>query len=92
MKQMDTKNLQFQQRNKATIQSMQTQIGQLENAISHNQSQASNSLTFQPILNPNANGKNVSAIALKYEKKIEELAQQEESNNEGAKVWNKERT
>jgi len=73
MKQMPTHNLQFHQRTEATIQSLQTQIGQLANAINQNQSPAASSSTLpsQTVPNPNSHGKNVSAITLRSRKQVD---------------------
>ena len=55
----------------------------MANAISQNQSQVPNSLPSQAFPNPNANGKNVSAITLRSGKQTVGLTQLEEPNSEG---------
>ena len=61
MKQLVTNNLQFQQRTDATIQNLETQIGQLASSMNQLQAQGSSQLPAQTIPNPKGN---VSAITL----------------------------
>ena len=51
MKQMATKNIQFQQNMGATIQDLQTLIGQLATTINLLQQQGSSNIPAQPIIN-----------------------------------------
>ena len=68
VKQLATNNLQFQQRTEASIQTLQTHIGQLDSSLSHIQSQGSSSLTSQTIPNPKSH---VSAITLRSGKELQ---------------------
>ncbi|KAI9110600.1 hypothetical protein K1719_018466 [Acacia pycnantha] len=61
MKQFVTANMRFQQRTDTSIQSLQTQIGQLATSLNQLQPQGSNSLPSPTIPNPKGN---VSAISL----------------------------
>ncbi|KAK7251288.1 hypothetical protein RIF29_34343 [Crotalaria pallida] len=74
MKQMTMQNLQFQQetrasiqRQEASIQSLTNQMGQMATAINTMQSQNSNKLPSQTVINPN---QNVNAISLRSGKQI----------------------
>ena len=62
MKQMATKNIQFQQNMGATIQDLQTLIGQLATTINLLQQQGSSNIPAQQIINPKGN---VSVITLR---------------------------
>ena len=67
VKQMVVNSLQFQQRTNYSIQTLQTQIGQLATSMSDTQqAQGSNQLHAQTIVNPK--GSHVSAISLRSEK------------------------
>lgn len=68
MKQMATNNIQFQQRTEASIQSLETQIGQLASTLSQLQHQGSGQLPSQTIPNPKGN---VSSIMLRSGKTVE---------------------
>ncbi|XXG68556.1 hypothetical protein AAC387_Pa06g1614 [Persea americana] len=68
MKQMATNNIQFQQRTEASIQSLETQIGQLASTLSQLQNQGSGQLPSQTIPNPKGN---VSPIMLRSRKTVE---------------------
>ena len=68
MKQLVTNNLQFQQRTDATIQNLETYIGQLASSMNQLQAQGSSQLPAQTIPNPKGN---VSAITLRYGKSFQ---------------------
>ena len=76
MKQLVTNNLQFQQRNDATIQNLETQIGQLASSLNQLQAQGSSQLPAQTIPNPKGN---VSAITLRSGKSLQ--AEQQHNSN-----------
>ena len=61
MKQIATSNIQFQQNVSATIQDLQTQIGQLATTINQLK-QGSGNIPAQPIINPKGN---MSVITLR---------------------------
>ncbi|XP_050875455.1 uncharacterized protein LOC127079088 [Lathyrus oleraceus] len=63
VKQLPVNNLQFQQRTESSIQTLQTQIGQLATSINAMQSQGSNQLPAQAVVNPKGPNANVSAIS-----------------------------
>ncbi|GAU10914.1 hypothetical protein TSUD_426930, partial [Trifolium subterraneum] len=66
VKQMAANNLQFQQRTDSSIQTLQTQIGQLATSMNAmQQAQGSNQLPAQTVVNPNVPNSNVSAISLR---------------------------
>jgi outer membrane murein-binding lipoprotein Lpp len=70
VKQMAVNNLQFQQRTDSSIQTLQTQIGQLANSMNVMQkAQGSNQLPAQTVVNPKV--PNVSAISLRSGKVAE---------------------
>ena len=62
MKQMTTNNIQFQQNVSATIQDLQTQIGQLATTVNQLQQQGSSNIPAQTIINPKGN---MSAITFR---------------------------
>ena len=62
MKKMATNNIQFQQNVSATIQDLQTQIGQLATIVNQMQQQGFGNIPAQTIINPKGN---VSIITLK---------------------------
>ena len=66
MKQIATNNIQFQQNVSATIQDLQTQIGQLATTINQLQQQGFGNIPAQPTINPKGN---VNAITLTSGKK-----------------------
>ena len=68
MNQMATQSLQFQQNVSATIQDLQTQIGQLATSVNNMQQQGSGTLPSQPVVNPKGN---VSAITLRSGKELD---------------------
>ncbi|XP_050909494.1 uncharacterized protein LOC127123306 [Lathyrus oleraceus] len=68
VKQLAVNNLQFQQRTESSIQTLQTQIGQLATSMNAMQSQGSNQLPAQAVVNPKGPNANVSAISLWSEK------------------------
>ena len=55
MKQMATKNIKFQQNVSATIQDLQTQIGQLATTVNQLQQQGSGNIPAQLIISPKGN-------------------------------------
>ncbi|XP_050885320.1 uncharacterized protein LOC127089573 [Lathyrus oleraceus] len=65
VKQLAVNNLQFQQRTESSIQTLQTQIGQLATSMNAMQSQGSNQLPAQVVVNPKGPNANVSAISLR---------------------------
>ncbi|KAL5146852.1 hypothetical protein HKD37_06G016631 [Glycine soja] len=67
MKQITTSNIQFQKNVSATIQDLQTQIGQLATTVSQLQQQGSGNTLAQPIINPK---ENVNAITLKSDREL----------------------
>ena len=67
MKQMATNNIQFQQNVSATIQDLQTQIGQLATTVNQLQQQGPGNIPAQPIINPKGN---MSAITLRSGRKL----------------------
>ncbi|XP_050875646.1 uncharacterized protein LOC127079284 [Lathyrus oleraceus] len=71
VKQMAVNNLQFQQRTDASIQTLNTQMGQLATQINNMQAQGSNQLPAQTIFNLNGPNANVSAISLRSGKLTE---------------------
>ncbi|XP_045822018.1 uncharacterized protein LOC123914902 [Trifolium pratense] len=71
VKQMSVNNLQFQQRTDASIQTLNTQMGQLATQINNMQAQGSNQLPAQTVVNPNGPNANVSTISLRSGKVIE---------------------
>ncbi|XP_050876540.1 uncharacterized protein LOC127080255 [Lathyrus oleraceus] len=71
VKQMAVNNLQLQQRTDASIQTLNTQMGQLATQINNMQAQGSNQLPAQTVVNPNGPNANVSAISLRSGKVIE---------------------
>jgi hypothetical protein len=66
VKQMAANNLQFQQRTEASIQNLNNQIGQLATSLNQLQSQGSDKLPAQTMVNP----QNVSAITLRTGKSL----------------------
>ena len=62
MKQMANSNIQFQYNVSATIQDLQTQIGQLATIVNQLQHQGSGNIPAQPIINPKGN---MSVITLR---------------------------
>jgi hypothetical protein len=68
---MAVNNLQFQQRTDASIQTLNTQMGQLATQINNMQAQGSNQLPAQTVVNPNGPNANVSAISLRSGKVTE---------------------
>jgi len=64
---MTIQNMQFQQETRASIQSLTNQMGQMATQLNQAQSQNSDKLPSQTLQNP----KNVSAITLRSDKKIE---------------------
>ncbi|XP_050909288.1 uncharacterized protein LOC127123071 [Lathyrus oleraceus] len=70
-KQLVVNNLQFQQRIESSIQTLQTQIGQLATSMNITQSQGSNQLPAQAVVNPKGPNANVSAISLRSGKVTE---------------------
>ncbi|XP_050901959.1 uncharacterized protein LOC127108516 [Lathyrus oleraceus] len=69
VKQMAVNNLQFQQQTDSSIQTLQTQIGQLATLMNTmQQAQGSNQLPAQTVVNPKGPNTNVSAISLRFEK------------------------
>ncbi|XP_027364535.1 uncharacterized protein LOC113871636 [Abrus precatorius] len=68
VKQMATSSVQFQQRTEASIQNLQTQIGQLATTVNELKSQGSGNLSSQSVSNP----RNVSAITLRSGKQHED--------------------
>jgi len=62
MKQMATNNIQFQKNVNASIQDLQTQIGQLATTVNQLKSQGSGQIPSQPLINPKGN---VSSITLR---------------------------
>ncbi|XP_050876802.1 uncharacterized protein LOC127080525 [Lathyrus oleraceus] len=71
VKQMAVNNLQFQQRTDASIQTLNTQMGQFATQINNMQAQGSNQLPAQTVVNPNGPNANVSAISLRSGKVTE---------------------
>ncbi|XP_050914839.1 uncharacterized protein LOC127129756 [Lathyrus oleraceus] len=71
VKQMAVNNLQFQQRTDASIQILNTQMGQLATQINNMQAQGSNQLPAQTVVNPNGPNANVSVISLRSGKVTE---------------------
>ncbi|XP_050895222.1 uncharacterized protein LOC127101824 [Lathyrus oleraceus] len=71
VKQMAVNNLQFQQRTDASIQTLNTQMGQLATQINNMQAQGSNQLPAQTVVNLNGPNANVSAISLRSGKVTE---------------------
>ena len=67
MKKMATNNIQFQQNVCATIQDMQTQIGELTIIVNQLQQHGSGNIPAQPIINTKGN---VSAITLRSGRKL----------------------
>nr|KYP43112.1 hypothetical protein KK1_035443 [Cajanus cajan] len=65
VKQMAELNLQYQQKNDASIQNLTNQIGQLATTVNQLQAPNSNKLPAQNVINP----KNVNAITLRLGKK-----------------------
>lgn len=70
VKQLAVNNLQFQQRTESSIQTLQTQMGQLATSMNAMQAQGSNQLPAQTVVNPNGSA-NVSAISLRSGKVTE---------------------
>ncbi|XP_050916638.1 uncharacterized protein LOC127131768 [Lathyrus oleraceus] len=69
VKQMAVNNLQFQQQIDSSIQTLQTQIGQLTTSMNAiQQAQGSNQIPAQTVVNPKGLNANVSAISLRSEK------------------------
>ena len=79
MKQMVTNNIQFQQNVSATIQDLQTQIGQLATTVKQMQQQSSGNILAQLIINPQGN---VCVITLRSGKELPN------STDVGAKIDN----
>ena len=77
MKQMATCTIQFQQNGSATIQDLQTQIGQLVTTVNLLQQQGSGNILAQPIINTKGNG---SVITLRSGKQLPK------PTNVGAKI------
>ncbi|XP_050897500.1 uncharacterized protein LOC127104362 [Lathyrus oleraceus] len=72
VKQMAVNDLQFQQQTNSSIQTLQTQIGQLATSMNAmRQAQGSNQLPAQTIVNPKGLNVNVSAILLRSRKVTE---------------------
>jgi hypothetical protein len=71
VKQMAANNLQFQQRTDSSIQTLNTQMGQLATQINNMQAQGSNQLPAQTVVNPKDSNANVSAISLRSGKVTE---------------------
>ncbi|XP_057452284.1 uncharacterized protein LOC130744109 [Lotus japonicus] len=67
LKQMTTQNMQFQQYTRSSIHNLTTQIGQMATSINQLQSQNSDKLPSQTVVNP----RNVSAITLRSGKQID---------------------
>ncbi|XP_057451945.1 uncharacterized protein LOC130743734 [Lotus japonicus] len=67
LKQMTAQNMQFQQDTRSSIQNLTTQIGQMATSINQLQSQNSDKLPSQTVVNP----RNVSAITLRSGKQID---------------------
>ncbi|XP_057451823.1 uncharacterized protein LOC130743600 [Lotus japonicus] len=67
LKQMTAQNIQFQQDTRSSIQNLTTQIGQMATSINQLQSQNSDKLPSQTVVNP----RNVSAITLRSGKQID---------------------
>ncbi|XP_027362545.1 uncharacterized protein LOC113870144 [Abrus precatorius] len=67
VKQMATSSVQFQQRTEASIQNLQTHIGQLATTVNELKSQGFGNLPSQSVSNP----RNVSAITLRSGKQLE---------------------
>jgi len=83
MKQMTTNNIQFQQNVHATIQDLQTQIGQLTTTVNQMQQQGSNNIPAQMIINPKGN---VSAITLRSGKELLNPTNASAKIDDGAKT------
>ena len=66
MKQMAVNTMQFQQRTEASIKTLETQVGQLASSINQMQSQGSDKLPAQTVVNPN-----VCAISLRSGKVVD---------------------
>jgi len=66
MRQMAVNNLNFQQRTEASIKTLENQISQLASSLNQMQSQGSDKLLAQTVINP----KNVSAITLRSGKSV----------------------
>ncbi|RDX98397.1 hypothetical protein CR513_18675, partial [Mucuna pruriens] len=75
---VSSSNMQFQQNMTATIQDLQTQIGQLADTMSHLQSTGSSNLPSQTIPNPRGNA---SAVNLRSGKKLSQPALQQLSRS-----------
>ncbi|XP_027344967.1 uncharacterized protein LOC113857369 [Abrus precatorius] len=85
MSQMATQSLQFQQNVSATIQDLQTQIGQLATSVNNLQQQGSAALPSQLVVNPKGN---VSAITLRSGKELTNCpvqASKSSGNEEGVR-------
>ncbi|XP_057444357.1 uncharacterized protein LOC130736557 [Lotus japonicus] len=67
LKQMTSQNMQFQQDTRSSIQNLTNQIGQMATSINQLQSQNSDKLPSQTVVNP----RNVSAITLRSGKQID---------------------
>lgn len=66
---MAINNLQFHQRTNFSIQTLQTQIGQLATSMNvMQQAQGSNQLPAQTVMNPKSPNANVSSISLRSER------------------------
>ncbi|XP_057505523.1 uncharacterized protein LOC130788837 [Actinidia eriantha] len=68
VKSLATNTVQFQQETRASIQSLENQMGQMATAISHLEAQGSGKLPSQTVVNPR---ENVSAIILRSGKEVE---------------------
>jgi hypothetical protein len=79
VKQMVVNSLQFQQRTDSSIQTLQTQIGQLATSMNvMQQAQGSNQLPAQTVVNPKC--LNVSAISLRSRKVAEPVLEKNKKN------------
>ncbi|XP_050919365.1 uncharacterized protein LOC127136899 [Lathyrus oleraceus] len=82
VKQLAVNNLQFQQRTKSSIQTLQTRIGQLATSMNAMQSQGSNQLPAQAVVNPKGPNANVSAISLRSGKVTKPAPEKNKKNLE----------
>ncbi|XP_050916334.1 uncharacterized protein LOC127131457 [Lathyrus oleraceus] len=82
VKQLAVNNPQFQQRTKSSIQTLQTHIGHLTTSINAMQSQGSNQLPAQAVVNPKGPNANVSAISLRSRKVTEPAPKKNKKNLE----------
>ncbi|RDX84774.1 hypothetical protein CR513_34123, partial [Mucuna pruriens] len=76
---MSSSNMQFEHNMNATIQDLNTQIGQLANTMSHLQPTESSNLPSQTIPNPRGN---VSALTLRSRKELHQPAPSAEADSE----------